>query len=272
MIDIPNIKTIMNRRQFLASALVVTALMTVPVVNAGALSNAVSRSLRKKIAKQTTSQAVGSRSTTRALTQAEKHALEKELLDLDHKTLARIESRYGQHISPAQLRAANSCKTCFLDKRQYDEHLRKAYPQLSAKERADIVGDYLKRPYVNHNRADMPRTLAHERLHQLSNDGRGKPFGGRFGEGITEHFSSRIYGDLGIRGAPAAYVNERRVIQKIQARVGEAPIARAYFRGDTRQLQQALDRQLGKGAFTNIVHYTERGQVELAERIIKHGL
>jgi len=263
----------MNRRKFLTAILALAVSALFSPANGGLLSSAVSRSLRKRmVGREATNSASRAAVTKSTLTQAEKQALQRELLELDRRTLARIETKYGQYIDPARLGAAKNCKSCFLDKKQYDEHLKRAYPELSAKERAGIVGDYLKRPYVNHNRTDVPSTLAHERLHQLSSNGRGAPFDGRFGEGITEHFANRIYGNLGIRGIRPAYPNERRVIQMIEARVGEAPIARAYFRGDTRSIQQALDRQLGPGAFDTIIRYTERGRTDLAERVLKHGL
>lgn len=263
----------MNRRQFLSTFLAVAASASLSTANGGLLGSAVSHSLGKRIVgRQAASSALKAAPGKGVLTQAEKQALQKELLELDRNTIVRIESKYGQYIDPARLGAAKNCRSCFLDKRQYDKHLKRAYPELSAEERAGIVGDYLKRPYVNHNKIDVPSTLAHERLHQMSSNGRGAPFGGRFGEGITEQFAGRVYGDLGIRGAPAAYSAERRVIQMIEARVGEAPVARAYFRGETKQLQQALDNQLGKGAFNGIVQNIERGHMDIAEQILKRGL
>ena len=276
MFNTPCCNPLISRRRFLRVVVAVvtaSAISSMSMAHGGLLGDALGRVLRKRvIGREKASLMSRTVVAKRTLTQAEKQALQRELLELDRRTLARIETKYGQYIDPARLSAAKNCKSCFLDKRQYDEHLKRAYPELSAKERTGIVGDYLKRPYVNHNRTDVPSTLAHERLHQLSSNGRGAPFGGRFGEGITEHFANRIYGNLGIRGIPPAYPAERRVIQMIEARVGEGPIAQAYFRGDTRSMQQALDRQLGPGAFDTVIRYTERGRTDLAERVLRHGL
>lgn len=55
-------------------------------------------------------------------------------------------------------------------------------------------------------------------------------------------------------------------------RVGEKPVARAYFEGDVQSLRRSLDRQLGRGAFDDIVYLTKQNNYKAAAGIIKNGV
>ena len=54
--------------------------------------------------------------------------------------------------------------------------------------------------------------------------------------------------------------------------VGEQTIARAYFRGEIRQLEKAVDRELGPGAMSTIAGYVEKENFPAAQQIIKRGV
>lgn len=120
--------------------------------------------------------------------------------------------------------------------------------------------------------AVLSRTVAHERLHQLGDPRFRGTLGSRLDEGATEHLASRISGDLAIRDLPRAYPAEGRIVQMLEAGVGDQALARAYFRGEMEPLRRAVDRQLGRGALDTISKLTEQGRFQEAEKVLTQGL
>ena len=121
---------------------------------------------------------------------------------------------------------------------------------------------------VNQNQIELPRTVAHERLHQLRSPRFRERYGENFDEGITEHLASRIYRDLNIKNLSPVYREHRTIVQMMEARVGEETIAKSYFSGNLGYLRGELDSQLGRGATTSILLATERGDFRAARRIL----
>lgn len=200
----------------------------------------------------------------------ERAALGRELRHLDEATLARIERRFGAHLAPERLRQAQATPSQFLAHGPYQGQLRRAYPELSAGERQGVLGNYRDgRTYLDRNQVRLPRVTAHERLHQLADPRFRAQAGSRLDEGVTEHFAGRIYGDLGLRELPRIYPQEGRVVQQLRARVGEPLLARAYFRGELTPLRHALDGQLGRGRFDDLVGALARGDYRRAEALLK---
>ena len=199
----------------IATGLTVGVFFLPVLVEAGAVGKAVARGAARSVTK----------SLGRSTAQAEARALSRVLVDLDRRTLAQIEGRFGQNLSAERLRAVRQRPTQFLPHDRYQRRLREVYPGLSASERQQVVGDVTRRPHVDRNQVPLPRTVAHERLHQL----RDPRFRGQVGrgldEGMTEHLASKVSGDLGIRDLPPGYPAERRLVKMLEARVGEKPIA-----------------------------------------------
>lgn len=236
-------------------------------VDAGVFSNSISKVISRKASMR---QATG---TVTNLTREEIAAMQRQLITLDRKSLARIEARYGEYIPATKLRESARCSTCFLDRNAYDAHLRRAYPNFTAADRKAILGDVKNgKIYVNSDRRQIQSTVSHERLHHLSHEGFRARAGSRLDEGFTEHFSRKIYSDLSLKGAPVVYQQEQRLVQMIHARTGEGPMAKAYFSGDIAPLRQSLDKQLGRGAFQKIAREADRGDFKAAERILTKGL
>ncbi len=232
------------------------------VVQAGTVGRALARGAARRVAK----------SLGRSAAQAEARALSRVVAELDRKTLAQIERRFGQHLSAGRLRAARQAPTQFLPHDRYQRRLRELYPGLSAAERQQVVGDFTRRPHVDRNQVLLPRTVAHERLHQLRDPRFRAEVGRGLDEGTTEHLASKVSGDLGIRDLPRGYPAERRVVEMLEARAGERRIAEAYFQGETAALRRELDAQLGRGAFDAVAKLTAEGRFAEAEEILKHGL
>jgi hypothetical protein len=232
------------------------------LVDAGAVGKAMARGAARSVTK----------SLGRTTAQTEARALSRVLADLDRRTLAQIERRFGQNLSAEQLRSARQAPTQFLPHDRYQRRLREVYPGLSAYERQQVVGDFTRRPHVDRNQVLLPRTIAHERVHQL----RDPRFRGQVGrgldEGTTEYLASKVHGDLGIRNLPQGYPAEKRVVQMLSARVGDEQIAKAYFKGEVEALRRSVDGQLGTGAFDKVAKLTAEARFAEAEEILKRGV
>lgn len=246
---------------------------------AGGLSSSVAKAAARKAAvRHATVRAGGAKArkipgSVTNLTREEAAAWQKQLIRLDRNTIGRIEARYGEYIPAARLRESAKCPTCFLNRHAYDAHLRRSYPNLTAADRNAILGDFKNgRTFVNSEGRQIQTTVSHERLHQLSHNEFRSRAGSKLDEGLTEHFSGKIYSDLALKDAPAVYRQEQRLIKMMQARAGEGPLAKAYFTGNVAPLRQSLDDQLGRGAFQQVVRQAERGDFAAAERILMRGL
>lgn len=253
-------------KSIMALGLIVGASLLPLAAHAGALGKAVTKGAARSAGK-----ALGSSAQKAAVAQAEARALSRVLKDFDRRALLQIERRFGQHIPAERLSAARQVPTQFLRHEQYQERLKRAYPRLSAAERERVVGDFTGRPHVDRNQVLLPRTVAHERVHQLRDPRFRAQVGRGLDEGTTEHLASKVSGDLGIRDLPRGYPAERRLVEMLEARVGEKPIAQAYFRGEIGALRREVDAQLGRGAFDAVGKLTAERRFAEAEGILKHG-
>jgi hypothetical protein len=232
------------------------------VVQAGTVGKAVANGAARSVSK----------SLGRSTAQVEARALSRVLADLDRSTLAQIERRFGKNLSAEQLRSARQAPTQFLPHDRYQRRLREVYPGLSAAERQQVVGDTTRRPHVDRNQVLLPRTVAHERVHQLRDPRFRAQVGRGLDEGTTEYLATKVSGDLGIRNLPQGYPAERRVVQMLSARVGDEQIAKAYFKGEVEALRRSVDGQLGTGAFDKVAKLTAEARFAEAEEILKRGV
>lgn len=242
-------------------SLVVAGLLVIstPWADAGALSRTLFRELAERI-------------TARQLTtSAEREAYHRILLELDSRTLRSIEKRFGNQIPRESLEHARQSASTFLDKDAYRLWLRKAYPDVSAKELSGVVGDtrpLTRRVTVNRNQVTLTNTLTHERLHQLSHPRFGASFGKELNEGTTDYFARRVSGDLNLVDAQVGYPAERELADMIVARVGEEPLARAYFQGNFNALAYSLEHDLGPGSFAALQRVLQRGDISAARALL----
>jgi len=201
----------------------------------------------------------------------EERALQRYLRELDRKTLDDIQRRFGRYIPPSRLERLRQQPAFFLKHEDYERHLQAS--RIRASEHERILGDSTDdRVHIDRNDYRVPRTLAHERLHQVSDKLYRAMLGKRINDGTTELFASELRRDLNIASAGKCYPQELRLMEMIRARVGEDTIARAYFQGDWLRLQRVLDSQLGDGALARIRSLAEQGRFAEAEEVIKKGL
>ena len=252
----------MNRRIVVLMSVVVPALAAFlggTAVQAGAVSRSVSKAIANKAAGSVAQRAAASqairKAAPKALTAAEKAELQRLITQLDRDALKAIEKKYAMYIPAERLRLAHSVPVVFKDKAAYQQYLHKAYPKIPVEERARMLGHYdvrAKIPHANINNPRLPRVVAHERIHQLGHPGFRGIIGKDMDEGLTEHFASKIYGDLSIKGLAPIYPRQRRIAEMISARVGPERLSQAYFQGNLGALQKSLDKQLGTGALAKI--------------------
>lgn len=119
-------------------------------------------------------------------------------------------------------------------------------------------------------------TSIHEKLHQKSQSELPRAMN----EGVTEYLARKEAGWTGElhnydrhgNEIPrrSAYDGEVEVINKLVARVGDAPLKRAYFQGDTASLQQRVDAELGRGAFVDLCNALEQKDFQRASKRIRN--
>jgi hypothetical protein len=200
----------------------------------------------------------------------EELAMQRHLRELDCSTLDDIERRFGQYIPQGRLERLRQKPACFLRHQEYEEHLRQRGIEVGENE--SVLGDANGRVYVDREHILVPKTLAHERLHQLSDRLYQGMLGKEIDEGTTEHFASYLRGDLHIADMGKCYPEQQKLVEMLSSRVGDNTIARAYFQGDWIGLKEDVNRQLGDGALAEICGLAKQGRFEEAEEIIKRGL
>lgn len=230
-----------------------------PAADAGALGKTLSKEIAGRIAAR------------QAVSSTERQALKRILREFDTSALQKLEARYGSYIPKEVLAAAKKKPSTFLDESAYQSWLRRAYPDVSRRELRGVVGDthpLTGSVTVNRNQANLVRTLAHERVHQLAHPRFRASFGRDLDEGTTDYFAARVSGDLHLVDDIVGYPAQRDLAGMISARVGEAPLARAYFRGEFDTLAGALERNLGPRSFATLQGHLSRGDLEAAKSLL----
>lgn len=119
-------------------------------------------------------------------------------------------------------------------------------------------------------------TSLHEKLHQKSQSD--LPL--RLNEGVTENLAREKAGYVGelknidghgrvIDKPVSDYEHEVRVSRQLDALAGRESLDKAYFLGDSSQLQQRVDAELGKGSFDRLGQVLEERDYQKADKIIE---
>lgn len=199
----------------------------------------------------------------------EEEARQRHLEQLDRRIMERIERRFGPYISKERLERAKEHKPRFLEHKEYLEHLKREHGY-EPKEGERMLGDYCRGEiHIDREHQLVPKTLAHERLHQLSDERFEEFCGKRLHEGLTEYLAREISPDPQIKDLGESYPKERGLVEMLFARAGDDALARAYFQGDWQLLQRRVEDDLGKGALEEIVHAVEQGRDDEAEQLLK---
>jgi len=194
--------------------------------------------------------------------------LREYLREMDRRITDSIQRRFGDQVPVSKIEQVRKTPAEFVSSQQYQEHLDRLGIRHESNQRVlgDINGDKVT---VDREQYLVPRTLTHERLHQLSHPLYRSMLGNNMYEGTTEYLSSKVYGDLHIADAGKCYPQQVRIMEMLHARVGDDTIGRAYFKGDWTGLKDEVDKQLGDGTFAEIVDRTQQGKFSEAERLIQ---
>ena len=195
-------------------------------------------------------------------------SLQREVLArIDSDVLKSIEKRHGDWIPPERLRSVRESAPTALPREQYETLLRKQ-SGIPRDEAHRVLGHYDPQSdevYVTPNYPVTRQILAHERLHQLSDPQATSALGRGLEEGVTEWLARDATGDPHFADQPRVYPREVRIVDMLEALVGEQALKRAYFQGDSQELRRRVSGQLGEGALAKIVHLADEnryGEVE----------
>lgn len=206
--------------------------------------------------------------TPRELTQVELDRLvedgqdshiQKYLAETDHAITKSLVEKYRDVVPASRAEAVLALPVQFEGREQFEQSLADAGGQPG--EEARVLGYSrfdAERAHVATDHLEIPKTVAHERLHQLSNpravDGLGRPLY----EGVTEDLAIDTIGTESPRDMERCYPTERAIAHEMRDMAGSDAVERAYFTGDTTELRKRLDEQLGSGGL-------ERLQRQIAE-------
>lgn len=173
----------------------------------------------------------------------------------------------------------NSRDLHFQENDEFDRELHKREPEIG--QDAQLVDGYYdplnNQAFVREQR-NMLETELHEKLHQKSLS----ELPTRLNEGVTEYFTRQAAGPMGrlkdfdsrgreIPRPVSDYEQERVIVSKLYATVGDAPLHSAYFDGKTDELRQHVDSALGTGAFDELSSALELRDYQRADVIIQRG-
>lgn len=188
--------------------------------------------------------------------------LQKYLAETDQALTNALTEKYRDVVPPSRIETILALRTQFEDREQFDQALGTAggkpdegtrvlgYSRFDT-EQANVATDHL----------EIPKTIAHERLHQLSDPRAVEELGQRLYEGLTEDMAIDAIGSESPAGMDRCYPAERAIAHEMRDLAGNNAVERAYFGGDSSELRQRLDERLGPGGIERLQHQI----TELAE-------
>lgn len=210
--------------------------------------------------------AAARRASGQAKAAAERAAMQKVLRSADENARRNIQRLFGKHLPDS---GRNLPPARLLSRDDFDLHLQRHYPQLTAEERRQILGYYSNNQVtVNFNQQEFVLTMTHERLHQVAHPRFRETFGTELNEGVTERFAKLASGDLHLKDLPPVYTRESALADTLGARVGLDRLSQAYFKGEVGQVRSLLDADLGPGTYRRFVEATKQADLDLATRIL----
>lgn len=177
----------------------------------------------------------------------------KYLAETDQTMTDALARKYGHVVPPSRLEAVLAMPSQFEEREPFDKSLASTgdkpseggrtlgYSRFDA-EPAHVAMDHLK----------IPKTIAHERLHQLSDPKAREKLGAALYEGMTEDMAIDAIGSDLPKGVDECYRAERAVAREMRELAGHKAVEQAYFAGDTMELRRRLDQKLGPGGMEKL--------------------
>ncbi|MBN2374482.1 hypothetical protein JXL19_11915 [bacterium] len=212
---------------------------------------------------------------TAGIKEAEQQSEEKEIKRiLCEDANKEILRQYGDSIPVERHNIKLSERAEYQNKDDFEEEYFEKNPDASKEDIEQVIG--YKDPknekiYINKEVRDQYEITVHEGLHMYEDKKARLVLGDRLCEGITQYFTKEI-DKIEFKDDAKCYIEEKRVVDMIAARVGDKPLREAYFKGDASSLRRGLDWQLGDGAFDEIRKNMDRGDHSRVRDILKYGL
>jgi len=177
----------------------------------------------------------------------------KYLAETDETLTADLSRKYHDAVPPARIEAMLAMPTQFDDREAFDRALAKAGPGPMDGGRVVGYSRFDTEPaHVAVDHLEIPKTIAHERLHQLSDPNAPNELGGALYEGVTEDLAIDAIGAESDQPSQRCYPVERSLAKEAREIAGDDAVERAYFAGDASELRRRLDQQLGPGGLERL--------------------
>src|SRR5205823_1165725 len=153
-----------------------------------------------------------------------------------------LAERYGSIVPAQRLEAMLLMPTKFEEREQFERSLADAGGKVNAGRRVLGYSRFdTECAHVATDHLEIPKTIAHERLHQLSDPKARQELGQSLYEGVTEDLAVDTIGSESDRARRSDYGVERAVAHEMREVAGEDAVEQAYFSGDTQDLRRRLN-------------------------------
>lgn len=177
----------------------------------------------------------------------------KYLAETDEMLTTQLAEKYRGLVPAKRIEAMLSMPTRFEDRETFDRSL--AESEGATDSQARVLGYSrfdLEPAHVAMDHLEIPKTIAHERLHQLSDPNAVRELGLPLYEGVTEDLAVEAIGMDSGRSVEKCYSAERAIAHDLREITGDRAVEQAYFVGNTIELRRRLDEQMGPGGLKRL--------------------
>lgn len=179
--------------------------------------------------------------------------LQKYLSETDQALTNALAEKYRDVVPASRIETIRSLPTQFENREQFDRGLGTADDKPGERTRVLGYSRFDTEPaHVAVDHLEIPKTIAHERLHQLSDPRAIETLGRPLYEGMTEDMAIDAIGTESPAGWAQCYPTERAVAHEMRDLAGKDAVERAYFKGDSTELRERLDKRLGPGGMERL--------------------
>ena len=178
---------------------------------------------------------------------------QRRLEEMDREVARQLADRYRGLVPQERIEAMLCLPTIFQDRPQFNQDFQRV--DSGARTGDGVLGwsrGTRDSAHVSLDHSEIRKTLAHERLHQLSDPLAERALGKQLYEGVTEDLAIRAMGSPEAGTVDVCYEGQTMAAQDLRAKVGARAIDAAYFQGDTEKLRQAVDRIVGSGGLAKL--------------------
>ncbi len=173
-------------------------------------------------------------------------AMRTYFTDMDKAAVGAIGERFGSFIPADRLKNLPDMPSKF----ENAHELRSAFKEETGHKAPDGLAGFTRPDSPAHisvtNLSGVPETVLHERLHQLASPDAKHLLGDKIYEGMTQDLAIEVLGQEPRPGDLTGYPVERLRAHNLRKLVGSEAVCRAYFEGDAKPLQSAIDRVMGE--------------------------